>query len=563
MMKTYLRSAIWYLSLLFVLLPLSAPAHGDDDHTLDAKSAAERSQSSHYFSTEVSSEKYELLLRYEPIQPGVKTTMTLFVSEYATNKPVNDARFTLTAKEDSSIVFTLHPHGAGTYEVEAVFPKAIPYAVIVQLDGALGADLLLIQNIEVGRELDPANDTDHDHSGIFQSGLWVYLILALLLGGGLGFLMSRRNTSKGRTSISVILMILGFSIPFQSTIAHGDEDHFTTGAGQAFSGHLHIPKETQFLFDINTQQMVRGNFAQSTKLFGTIVPSSNGQTVVSTPQSGIIGSIRVQVGMRVQAGQVLAVVEQNMDAGTRINMLAERNNLEAEYDAASKDMQRLRTIQDIAAKKDLDEAQARFQKADQNLKLFNSNTGKSITLRSPIQGVVGNFSTASGSTVNAGQSLFTITNLSTLYVEAQVFDRDASKIVKDAVFTIECANDCHTSGRVRLLSYAQEINSTNQSQRVLFEVDNPEGEFKIGEFVNIRVFDTTTSRQISVPNSAITEISGKPVVFVKEAAEAYTPVYVQTGDDNGSFTSILKGLEEGQRVVTHGSYQMKMIYLNP
>jgi cobalt-zinc-cadmium efflux system membrane fusion protein len=45
-------------------------------------------------------------------------------------------------------------------------------------------------------------------------------------------------------------------------------------------------------------------------------------------------------------------------------------------------------------------------------------------------------------------------------------------------------------------------------------------------------------------------------------AEKYTVSYVQLGENNGTFTSILKGVEEGERVVTNASYQLKMIYLN-
>ena len=308
--------------------------------------------------------------------------------------------------------------------------------------------------------------------------------------------------------------------------------------------------------------MAKGNFTESNRLFGTIIPSSNGQAVVTTPQNGTIVSVHAQVGKPVKAGQVVAVVEQSIDAGTQVNMAAERNNLTAEYDAAKKEMDRLKSISDIAAKKDIDEATSRLQKAETNLALFKSRSGRTMTLTAPISGFVGNFNVAIGTTVTAGQTLFTITNLSTLYVEAQVFDKDEESIRADAYYTMECANDNHKTSQIKLLAPAQEINATNQSQKVLFQVDNPDGDFKIGEFVNIRVFASTASHQITLPNSAFTEINGKPVVFIKEAAEKYTVSYVQLGHNNGTHTSILKGIEEGQRAVINGSYQLKMIYLN-
>jgi RND family efflux transporter MFP subunit len=323
-----------------------------------------------------------------------------------------------------------------------------------------------------------------------------------------------------------------------------------------------VPKETQFLFDIFTQKISRGNFKESTQLFGTIIPSSHGQATVTTPQSGVLVSVHAQVGKEIKSGQTLAVVEQNIDAGTQINMQAERNNLMAEYEAAKKGLDRLEAIKDIAAKKDVDEATSRFQKAESNLALFNSRTGKTIVLKAPISGILGNFNVSAGSTVTLGQDLFTITNLSTVYVEAQVFDRDAGKIVPEATYAIEGGNDNHKTRQITLLSPAQEINTTNQSQKVLFALNNPDGEFKIGEFVNVRVFASTPSQQITLPNSAVTEINGKPVLFVKAAAEKYNVSYVLLGENNGSHTAIVKGLEESHRAVINGSYQLKMIFLN-
>jgi multidrug efflux pump subunit AcrA (membrane-fusion protein) len=97
---------------------------------------------------------------------------------------------------------------------------------------------------------------------------------------------------------------------------------------------------------------------------------------------------------------------------------------------------------------------------------------------------------------------------------------------------------------------------------MIFEMENPHGDFKIGEFVNVRVFAPRQSREIALPNSAISEINGRPVVFTKNSAEAYSVSYVTTGQNNGTHTVINKGIEEGERVVVNGTYQMKMIYLN-
>ena len=78
------------------------------------------------------------------------------------------------------------------------------------------------------------------------------------------------------------------------------------------------------------------------------------------------------------------------------------------------------------------------------------------------------------------------------------------------------------------------INATNQSQKILFELDNKNNEFKLGEFVTVRVFTDNLIRNIAVPNSSIMEMNGKPVVFLKDAAEKYSISYISAGQNNGS-----------------------------
>jgi cobalt-zinc-cadmium efflux system membrane fusion protein len=237
--------------------------------------------------------------------------------------------------------------------------------------------------------------------------------------------------------------------------------------------------------------------------------------------------------------------------------------------AARKEYERLKKIEDIAAKRDISEAEARLQKAEENLKVFNGiakgskgNT-RIVALTAPISGTVAPFSVAIGSTVGIGETIFTITNLSTVYVEAQAFGNDTERLKNDSnlevVSTAEGVQK--RSDRIRLLSSAQAVNA-NQSQKILFELNNPDGAFKVGEFVTVRLKIEKSSRTLSLPNAAISQVNGKPVVFVKESPETFRVAYVATGTNNGDRTTIIKGLETGQKVVINSAYQLKMMFMN-
>ena len=265
----------------------------------------------------------------------------------------------------------------------------------------------------------------------------------------------------------------------------------------------------------------------------------------------------------------MAVIEQQVDAGTQINILSQRNSVESEFNAAKAQYERLKAIEDIAAKKDVTEAKARYETALKNKQLFISNAGsktdntKMITLTAPVSGVIGTFNYSIGAVINAGETLFDITNLEKVLVEAQVFANDAAllKTVNKITTSSNIQNDT-TSYQLKLVSTAQSVNGANQSQKVIFEIIHPKSQFKIGENINLNIFSKNISRQIVVLNEAIAEINGKPAVFIKDKAELFSISYINKGTSNGKYTSILKGVEEGERVVTVGVYQMKTIYLN-
>ena len=184
-----------------------------------------------------------------------------------------------------------------------------------------------------------------------------------------------------------------------------------------------------------------------------------------------------------------------------------------------------------------------------------------VSLTSPISGVVGTFNYSIGAVVNTGETLFEITNLNQVFVEAQVFTSDVAKLKSATSFTVTSNNDT-LSYKLKMISTAQTVNADNQSQKVVFEILNPNSKFKIGENINVRMTGSDVIRQVVVPNEAITDVNGKPAIFIKDKAEQYSISFVAKGQSNDKYTVINKGTEDGERVVTTNVYQMKMIYLN-
>ena len=550
------RLAILFLSLLSGLRLF---AHGDEVATRGPSAAQ-------YFSVENISDKYELLLKYGPIHPGEPTELRLFVSDINTNRPVQGLDISVVSPTDTAQVFSLQAGEPGIYTLRTSFRQARPYALNVALRGGLGADLIQLGGIVPGQEL-PGHDV-HDHAPA-GNGAWVVLgmLLAFVAGVALTLLLGRRYP-KGAAATLVLLLVSGLPLPeWNPVLAHGDEEHAEKSKGAG--SDILVPKETQFLFDVTIARAGVERFAPTITLFGTVVPGALGKATVQSPLAGRLYAVRVRVGETVRAGQVLAVVEQSVDAGTQVNWQSEQNTVEAELMAAQQAVDRLNKVQDLIARRELDEANARLQRARENRELFQRLYGEArernvrfFNLTAPISGRVEPFAQAPGATVNAGETLFVLLNPAKVIVEAQLYDKDAETLSAARDFQIECSNNEHRSRQIRLLAMPNSINPTNQSQIALFEVDNAAGDFKIGEFVNVRIYEQQTRDALLVPNSAITEISGMPAVFVKTKAEQYRLRYLKTGADNGTATVVANGLEEGERYVTTGTYQLKMVYFN-
>ena len=548
---------------ILVWLPLLSFAHDGEVHPGEKKATATGGMT--YFSSEAFSDKYELLLKYNPIVPGKEAILKLFISEYNTNKPLDSASLKITVAANPTIKVTVSKTDKGVYELKANFPEKKAYNLVVNINSNAGADLIQLNNIEAGKELEQSNVETVVHNHWYSSN-WFYGLIGLFIGLIVMFFISKTRSRKITTTVLILCCLLP-TATYNSISAHGDDDHGAGTKGGGSSTVFIVEKETQFLFNILTQKIGTGNFNESSVLLGTITAAPQGRAVIQSPQVGKIVSLRVTPGQKVGRGQVMAVIEQQVDAGTQINIISQSNSVNAEYEAAKSQYERLKAIEDIAAKKDVTEAKARYESAKKNKALFDANTGrntggtKMITLTSPVSGVVSTFNYAIGAVVNGGETLFEITNLEQVYVEAQVFTDDVAKM-KSAISFTTSSNIDTTTYRLKLVSTAQSVNTGNQSQKVVFELINPKGQFKIGENVNVRMTGNDVVRQVVIPNEAITDVNGKPAIFIKDKAEQYSISFIVKGQSNDKFTVINKGTEDGERIVTANVYQMKMMYLN-
>jgi cobalt-zinc-cadmium efflux system membrane fusion protein len=179
--------------------------------------------------------------------------------------------------------------------------------------------------------------------------------------------------------------------------------------------------------------------------------------------------------------------------------------------------------------------------------------GATFALNSPIDGVVVERNATIGATVGTDANVFKIIDTSRIWVDANVFEKDLSRVrVGQAVkLTVTAFTGTTFSGRVIFINSV--VDPDSRTVKVRTEVPNPDGRLKPDMFANVEIITDVSSAAISVPQSAVLEDSGKSFVFVAEN-NAYKKLQVQTGIKAGDRVEIVDGLKAGDRVVIKGSY---------
>jgi cobalt-zinc-cadmium efflux system membrane fusion protein len=176
-----------------------------------------------------------------------------------------------------------------------------------------------------------------------------------------------------------------------------------------------------------------------------------------------------------------------------------------------------------------------------------------FSLNSPIDGVVVERNATIGATVGTDASVFKIIDISRVWIDASVFEKDLPRVrVGQQVRVTTTAFPGSTfSGRVIFINSV--VDPDSRTVKVRTEVPNPDGRLKPDMFANVEITTDVAGNAISVPQSAVLEDGGKSFVFVAED-NSYKKRQVQTGIKTGDRVEIVDGVKAGDRVVIKGNY---------
>ena len=179
---------------------------------------------------------------------------------------------------------------------------------------------------------------------------------------------------------------------------------------------------------------------------------------------------------------------------------------------------------------------------------------KSLTLEAPASGIVVEKNVVEGDRVMPGMTLFRIADLSTVWIEADVYEKDLSLVGEGQTgrVTFETYPGRAFEGRITYVYPTVSIQS--RTGRIRLELPNPDLDLKPGMYARIELEVPARDPALVVPRSAVLATGERSLVFVREADGSLVPRQVVSGRASGRFVEILSGLEEGARVVSSAAF---------
>jgi len=327
-----------------------------------------------------------------------------------------------------------------------------------------------------------------------------------------------------------------------------------------------IPQNQAAHIQVITVQATK--LARTLRLTGSVAYNAFKTTPVISQVGGPVSRILVVPGQKVKAGQPMLEVSspdysQLLGAYLKAadsSRLAEKNYTRAQdlyqhHAIAERDLDQ--------AESDRNQAKADLNAAEQGMKILGiknpadlakAQSSAQIPVLAPISGEVVERLVAPGQVLQAGQTqAFTITDLSTVWVLANVYQADLASIRSGDAVTVQTdAYPGSFHGTISYVSPALDPNTRTLQARIV--VDNPGEKLKRDMYCTVDVTAGNVANAIVIPDSSILrDDNNQPFVYVAVNADQFGRRDVEIGQSENGKTQILKGISAGERVVGDGS----------
>lgn len=284
----------------------------------------------------------------------------------------------------------------------------------------------------------------------------------------------------------------------------------------------------------------------------------NQQALVTASSTGTIKRVFKTVGQAVRQGEVVALLESR----ELISLRSQRQSLLQQLQLAQTNLKREERLwkekvapeQDyLNAKNSVAQAQIALDEVTRLAQSLGAAAGTdSIEVRAPIHGVISSSQAVTGLYVSTQQPLFEIANTSVLQAVVQVPERQLVGIQPQQAASISSKNsDLTGTGRVQYIS--PEFSAATRTGQVHVQINNPNGQWRAGQLVDIAINTDTRQAGLAVREDALQTFRDWTVVYV-QVGDDFEIRPVELGQRADGYVEVLSGLKVGQRYAAGNAY---------
>ena len=338
-------------------------------------------------------------------------------------------------------------------------------------------------------------------------------------------------------------------------------------------GHAHaaveLTPEQEKAAGIRTEKVDWVAVGGEIAVTGTIQPNLDRLAQVAPRVPSRVVRVHGSLGDRVEPGQALAVLD-SIEVGEARSALAQAEADARVAEAAFKRAESLRAESIVPEKEylrargDMEKSRVAVSTAREKVRMLGIEPAREpdgaslFTVVAPFAGTVVEKTAVPGALADPAKPLFTVADLSTVWIEASVFERDLQRLVKGApaIVSVAAWPGAPTKGRVTYISSLMDRETRTVKARV--EVPNREGRLRPGMFANVAIAvpGDTGAKAILMPQDAVVLMDGRPTVFVR-GERGFEAREVETGERRHGRVEIKDGLSAGDEAVVAGTYELK------
>ena len=332
-------------------------------------------------------------------------------------------------------------------------------------------------------------------------------------------------------------------------------------------GELKLTAEEARRAGLKVETLAKEPVGGSITVTATIHPNQDRIARVAPRVEGRILRVATNLGDMVKQGQVLAVLDSLAIGEAQSTLL----QAQSAYRVAQADFARAEALSadEIIPKRELLRVKAELEKASTELRAagdklrllggtqVQGRADSTFPLIAPMAGTVIEKKATVGQLSTPSEALFTLADLSTLWIEADLTEDTLAKakVGATATVTVTAYPGERFAGRVTYV--ASILNKESRTVPARIEVANQDGRLKPGMFASATIATGGTPREeLSVPDAAVLLLQGQPTVFVQEG-DGFEARAIEPGDKVAGRTIVKSGIEAGEKVVTSGGYALK------